>query len=100
MQLFLQRVFDGLNNGSSFCLRGTGDVKFPAVLVFVLSWVLFVPLAHSLAFAPGEGWVDFLPQFGLGILGAWAAAIGYMVTLGTTLCLRWRSGAWRRIVLR
>jgi MATE family multidrug resistance protein len=44
--------------------------------------------------------VDFLPQFGFGIVGAWAAAIGYMVTLGTTLYLRWRSGAWRRIVLR
>jgi MATE family multidrug resistance protein len=94
------QLFDGLNIGSSFCLRGTGDVRFPAAMVFVLSWVLFVPLAHSLAFAPGEGWVDFLPQFGFGIVGAWAAAIGYMVTLGTTLYLRWRSGAWRRIVLR
>ena len=94
------QLFDGLNIGSSFCLRGTGDVRFPAVMVLVLSWLLFVPLAHSLAFAPGEGWVDFLPQFGFGILGAWVAAIGYMVTLGTTLFLRWRSGAWRSISLR
>lgn len=73
----LYQLFDGLNIGASFCLRGTGDVRFPAGMVFVLSWVLFVPLAHALAFAPGEGWVGFLPQFGLGVAGTWAAAIGH-----------------------
>ncbi|MCX7893606.1 MAG: MATE family efflux transporter, partial [Burkholderiales bacterium] len=93
------QLFDGLNIGSSFCLRGAGDVRLPAALVFFLSWVLFVPLAHALAFAPGAGWVDFLPQLGLGILGAWGAAVGYVMVLGLTLFLRWRSGAWRRIVL-
>jgi len=41
-------------------------------LVFlVLSWGVFVPLAHSLSFAPGQGWVDVLPQFGLGATGGW-----------------------------
>jgi Na+-driven multidrug efflux pump len=49
------QVFDALNIGSGFALRGAGDVRAPAVLFFVLSWFVFVPLSHSLSFAPGEG---------------------------------------------
>lgn len=93
------QVFDGLNIGASFCLRGAGDVRFPAVAVMVLSWFCFVPLAHSLAFAPGDGWGGGLPQFDRGVLGAWTAAIVYIVALGITMFLRWRSGAWRRMQL-
>jgi MATE family multidrug resistance protein len=95
----LYQAFDGLNMGSGMCLRGGGDVTVPAALVIPVSWVVFVPLAHSLTFAPGQGWVDFLPQFGYGALGGWAALVFYMLLLGTTLCLRWRSGAWQRIKL-
>jgi MATE family multidrug resistance protein len=85
--------------GSGLCLRGAGDVTIPAVLVIPVSWLVFVPLAHALTFAPGQGWVNFLPQFGLGALGGWAALVIYVMLLGTTLCLRWRSGAWQRINL-
>jgi MATE family multidrug resistance protein len=74
-------------------------VTVPAVLVIPVSWLVFVPLAHSLTFAPGQGWVHFLPQFGYGALGGWAGLVFYMLLLGTTLCLRWRSGAWQRIKL-
>src|ERR1700733_6189059 len=56
------QLFDGLNIGSSACLRGAGDVQLPAVMVLALSWLLFVPLAHSLSFGPGVGWVDWLPH--------------------------------------
>jgi MATE family multidrug resistance protein len=94
------QVFDGLNFGAGFALRGAGDVRIPALLVVLLSWFGFVPLAHSLSFAPGAGWVGFLPQFGLGAAGGWAALLLYVVVLGTTMWLRWRSGAWRQIVLR
>jgi MATE family multidrug resistance protein len=69
-------------------------------MVLALSWLMFVPLAHSLAFKPGAGWVDWLPQFGLGGVGGWFAALIYICCLGTMLFLRWRSGAWRRVVLR
>jgi MATE family multidrug resistance protein len=93
------QVFDGLNLGSNFSLRGAGDVRVPAVLVAILSWVLWVPLTHMFTFAPGEGWVQFLPQYGYGALGGWAVSVGYVVALGTALWLRWRSGAWRRIRL-
>jgi putative efflux protein, MATE family len=91
------QVFDGLNLGAGFALRGAGDVHVPAVLFFVLSWGVFVPLAHSLSFAPGEGWVDVLPQFGFGAIGGWVAFLVYVVLLGSALFLRWRSNAWERV---
>jgi len=93
------QMFDGLNIASSACLRGAGDVRLPAVMVIALSWLLFVPLAHSLSFAPGAGWVRWLPQFGLGALGGWFAALIYICCLGSALFWRWRSEAWRRIAL-
>ena len=91
------QLFDGLNMGSGFALRGAGDVRVPAVLFLVLSWGVFVPLAHSLSFAPGQGWVDVLPQFGFGAVGGWFALVVYVVLLGSALYLRWRSGKWRAI---
>ena len=93
------QAFDGLNLGASFCLRGAGDVRVPAVFVAVLSWGLWVPLTHAVTFAPGAGWVHFLPQFGWGATGGWAALVAYVVVLGLGLWLRWRSGAWRRVQL-
>jgi MATE family multidrug resistance protein len=93
------QFFDGLNLGSSMCLRGAGDVRVPALLVLPVSLLLFVPLAHSLTFAPGQGWVDFLPQFGFGAVGGWVAVLVYVMVLGSTLFLRWRSRAWQAIRL-
>jgi multidrug resistance protein, MATE family len=93
------QLFDGFNIASSACLRGAGDVRLPAIMVLALSWLLFVPLAHSLSFAPGTGWVDWLPQFGLGAVGGWFAALIYVCCLGLALFLRWWSGAWQRIAL-
>lgn len=94
------QVFDGFHFGASFALRGAGDVRVPALAVNGLAWLGFVPLCHMLSFAPGEGWVGFLPQFGLGTLGGWGALLIYAGALGTLMWLRWRSGAWRRIALR
>jgi multidrug resistance protein, MATE family len=91
------QFFDGLNLGSSMCLRGAGDVRVPAALVLPVALLLFAPLAHALTFAPGEGWVSFLPQFGWGALGGWVAVLIYVMVLGTTLFLRWRSRAWQAI---
>ena len=72
-------------------------IGVPAVMVLVLSWFVFVPPAHALAFAPGQGYVDFLPQFGFGAVGGWIALVVYIGLLGTTLAWRWRSGRWRAI---
>jgi MATE family multidrug resistance protein len=93
------QLFDGLNISAGACLRGAGDVRLPALMVLALSWLLFVPLAHSLSFAPREGWVDWLPQFGYGAVGGWFAALIYILILGLMLFWRWHSGAWRRIAL-
>jgi len=94
------QVFDGMTLGSSFCLRGAGDATIPAALVLGMSWFVFVPLAHSLAFAPGQGWFDWLPQFGFGAVGAWSAAVIYVSLIGNTMFLRWRSRAWENIEVR
>jgi MATE family multidrug resistance protein len=91
------QMFDGLNLGSAFCLRGAGDVRVPALIVAILSWVIWVPLAHSVIFAPGAGWVGFLPQYGYGAIGGWTASVAYVFLLGASMVLRWRSGAWRRM---
>jgi MATE family multidrug resistance protein len=91
------QIFDGLNLSAGFALRGAGDVRVPALTFIVLSWGVFVPLAHVLSFSPGQGWVDFLPQLGLGAVGGWLALLAYVVLLGGALYLRWRSGVWRQI---
>ncbi len=93
------QVFDGLNIASGFCLRGAGDTLVPAALVLLLSWFLFVPLAHSLTFAQGGGFLHFLPQFGYGARGGWAAVVIYTLLLGSALYGRWRAGVWKRIKL-
>jgi MATE family multidrug resistance protein len=93
------QLFDGLNISSSANLRGAGDVRLPALMVLTLSWLVFVPLAHSLSFAPGQGWVNWLPQYGFGAVGGWFAALIYILLLGLMLYLRWRSRAWQRITL-
>ncbi|MGH8629208.1 MAG: hypothetical protein ACREU7_00380, partial [Burkholderiales bacterium] len=71
----------------------------PTVIIICLAWFGFVPLAHMLIFPEGAGWVGFLPQFGLGAVGGWAAALVYTLALGTMVWLRWHSGAWRRMQL-
>jgi MATE family multidrug resistance protein len=93
------QIFDGLYCGAGFCLRGAGDTRVPAATALVLSWFFFVPLAHTLIFAPGEGWIDGLPQFGLGARGGWIALMSYVILLGSSMFWRWRHGAWRRISL-
>ena len=91
------QFFDGLNLGSSMCLRGAGDVRVPVALVFPVCWLVFLPIAHILTFAPGQGWFHFLPQLGYGAYGGWIAVDIYIVLLGSTLLLRWRSRAWQHI---
>ena len=91
------QAFDGLNLGSAFGLRGAGDARVPALVFLGLSWGIWVPLAHSLSFAPGQGWVDVLPQFGLGAIGGWISMLVYVALLGSVLFLRWRSRAWEKI---
>jgi MATE family multidrug resistance protein len=93
------QLFDALNLGTLGCLRGAGDVLVPTAALLVLAWCLFVPLGHALIFEPGQGWVDFLPQYGLGAKGGWIAALVHITLLGSFLFLRWKSGAWKKKVV-
>lgn len=93
------QLFDAMNLGAAFCLRGAGDVRVPTVYLIVLAWGGFVPLAHIMSFGPGQGWVDFLPQLGWGAAGGWIASLIYIVALGIMMWLRWRSGVWQRLRL-
>jgi len=93
------QIFDGFNLGAGFCLRGAGDVRVPTLMVVAVCWLGFVPLTHMLTFAPGQGWVQFAPQLGLGAAGGWSALLLYTGALGAAMFLRWRSGAWRKIDL-
>jgi multidrug resistance protein, MATE family len=89
------QLFDALNLGCVGCLRGAGDVLVPTLALIVLAWLVFVPLAHALIFEPGQGWVDFLPQYGLGAKGGWIAAFVHISLLGSFLLWRWRSNRWQ-----
>jgi MATE family multidrug resistance protein len=93
------QFFDGLNLGSGFALRGAGESAVPAVLVIVLSWFVFVPIAHTLIFDRSQAWVGGLPQLGWGSIGGWLALFIYVLLLGATLLVRWRSRAWQKIPL-
>lgn len=93
------QLFDALNLASAFCLRGAGDVRAPTAYLIVLAWFIFVPMAHMFSFTSNEGWVTFLPQFGWGAIGGWAAALIYIFALGVMMLWRWRSGAWKAIRL-
>ena len=93
------QVFDGLYFGSSFALRAAGDTGVPAAASLVLSWLVFVPLAHTLVFDERSAWIPGLPQAGLGALGGWLALAAYVMVLGGVMYLRWRSGRWQRINL-
>lgn len=92
------QFFDGLNIGAGFCLRGAGDTRVPALVLMVLSLGVWVPLTHTLAFAPGEGWVD-APGLGLGAQGGWWAAVFYVILLGSFMLWRWHSRHWQHIRL-
>ena len=93
------QFFDGLNLASALCLRGAGDAKVPAIVVIAISWLIFVPLAHMLTFAPGQGWVGFLPQWGYGARGGWFGVVIYSLLVGVALLARWRSRAWQRLTI-
>ena len=44
--------------------------------------------------------VDRRPQFGLGAVGGWIAAVISICSLGVAMWLRWRSRVWEATKLR
>lgn len=78
--------FDAINIVISGALRGAGDTRFMAVVMFIAAYLVFLPLAAVFAFTL-EG----------GAIGAWIAAAIYIVGLSGVLLYRFASEAWRGI---
>ncbi|MBX3395164.1 MAG: MATE family efflux transporter [Phycisphaerae bacterium] len=70
-------------------LRGAGDTKWPAVVLVLLCWTVFM--------GGGYGMVRFVPQMGLH--GPWMICTLYITILGVVLWRRFAHGAWRQIRL-
>jgi len=83
------QVFDAMCITFMNALRGAGDTRWPAVMVFLMCWVVFVGGGYTAA--------HLLPQWGLH--GPWSMCTLYIAGLGVALAWRWRAGAWRKIRL-
>lgn len=77
----LFQVFDGANMVARSTLRGTGDVRVPAVIGILTAWVLTPPLTWLLGH-----------QLGLGALGGWVG-LCIEIILGSLIL-------WRRLLRR
>jgi multidrug resistance protein, MATE family len=84
----LFQVFDALGLIATGVLRGAGDTRWPMYAGLGLSWGVLLPVA-VLAIFPWQG----------GITGGWAAALLYVVLLGTVLLLRLLHGSWQQRAL-
>jgi MATE family multidrug resistance protein len=80
------QLFDGVGIISNGCLRGAGDTRWAMFIGIGYAWFLFLPMAYIGGFLL-EG----------GAFGAWAGATVYIMALGLTFYLRFRSGKWQSI---
>ncbi len=81
--LFL--IVDGANIVSRTTLRGTGDVRFPAIVGVVCSWLLTPPLAWLLGF-----------HFHMGALGGWLGLSGEVILGASIQWARLLRGGWKQ----
>ncbi len=83
------QVFDGASLVARSMLRGTGDVRYAAVVSVITSWVCTPPLAYALGRTAG-----------LGAVGGWLG-ICLEIIVGTAI-LWWRleGGGWLRSARR
>jgi MATE family multidrug resistance protein len=82
------QLFDATASVLSESLRAAGDTAFTMWVRIAIAWAIF---------APGS-WIS-VRVLGGGDVAAVAWMVGYLALLATALLLRFRSGAWRRIVL-
>ena len=79
----LWQVFDGVCITLMGALRGAGDTLWSAIVLQVMVWGLFLPLAYVLCFVVG-----------LGMTGAWWAGVIHLSLLSLILTLRYRGTTW------
>ncbi len=83
------QLFDALGITIIGALRGAGDTVWPGVITLVLAWSCIVLGGHAM--------IRIFPE--LGSLGPWIAASAYIVLLGSSMCVRFVLGGWKRIDL-
>lgn len=66
------------------CMRGAGDVYFPAICAVLSNWVISVGCSYLLAVVCG-----------MGIYGLWIALAADECVRGIMMIIRWKSGAWK-----
>ncbi len=79
------QVADGANIVARCVLRGTGDVRFPAVVVVTISWFLTPPIAIGLGYG-----------LGYGVLGGWIGFSAEIMVSAGILWWRLERGGWIR----
>lgn len=83
------QVFDAMAITIIGALRGAGDTVWPGVVNIVASWVVIVGGGHLMIWlAPG-----------LGLLGPWISASGFIIVLAVAFVWRFAAGKWRTIRL-
>lgn len=78
------QVFDGANMVARGALRGTGDVRYAAVVGVVSSWLMTPPLTWLLGY-----------RLGLGALGGWLGLCGEIIAGAVVLWWRLERQRWR-----
>ncbi len=79
------QVFDAASVVARSVLRGTGDVRFPALIAVTTAWVSTPPLTWLLGY-----------HFGLGAVGGWLGLCVEIVVGAIILWIRVERGGWRR----
>lgn len=80
--------FDGLQMVAGGCLGGAGDTKVQFYIMLFLGYLFFLPMVYIFAF-----------ELKLGVFGAWLASAVFILIFAVLLYYRFRSRAWKKIVL-
>ena len=83
------QLFDAVGIVYLSGLRGAGDTFWPMIMTIVLSWCLII----------GGGYFMVAKFPGLGSIGPWISASGYIVVLGLAMAWRFERGRWQNIHL-
>jgi MATE family multidrug resistance protein len=84
----LFQFFDAGGIIAEGALRGAGDTRWPFVVHTLMGWCFFVPCAYVMGVVLGGG-----------LTGAWLGGTLYVMLMSSLLIWRFRSGAWRKIVI-
>ncbi len=83
------QMFDAVGITYVHALRGAGDTRWPAILVAICNWGVFI----------GGGFLVTYIWPSLGYHGPWMMCTLYIVLIGVALWRRFERGEWRKIEL-